>query len=251
MRPVPVRLWATLALLALASPALAASPLPLATGSSREGALHDLQKKLDRFVGVGRVNARTDYIGARPGDPDPWFWLNPGRSMVVTLVDRESPQARIGWYCEEASCPTLDGAGDAVLLEKTTMRGDPRAFRLPAGITRFGFFLTTTSAGRGLAPVEEFTTFTNRVWNSPGPAGTGALHAPYDGDIQMLVYDISRWVGPQTWLIACESSDSGANVGHGPSDSDNDFSDFLFTVSGVGVTPAKGATFGQLKSRFR
>jgi hypothetical protein len=67
----------------------------------------------------------------------------------------------------------------------------------------------------------------------------------------MLVYDISRWVGPQTWLIACETSDSGSNIGHGADDSDNDFSDLLFTVSGVSTTPTSQTTFGRLKSRFR
>jgi hypothetical protein len=231
---------------------MAASSGPL-VATSRDGSLHDLQRKLDRYVGAGRIDARTDFIGARPGDPDPWFWLNPGRAMVVTLVDRESPQACIGWYSEESFPPVLDGAGDEVLIQRATLRGDARAFRLPAGVTRFGFYLCQAPrpANATLQAAAEFTTYTNRLWNTPGPSGAGAMHAPWDGDIQMLVYDVSRWVGPQTWLIACESSDSGANIGHGPDDTDNDYSDFLFTVSGVGVTPTVGATFGQLKSRFR
>jgi hypothetical protein len=238
--------------LALASPAVAGSAGPL-VAPSRDGSLHDLQKKLDRYVGAGRVDARTDFIGAKAGDPDPWYWLNPGRAMVVTLVDRESPLACIGWYAEDGIPPVLDGIGDEVVIEKATMRGDARALRLPAGVKGFGFYLCQAprAASGTFKAVAEFTTFTNRLWNSPGPFGSGALHAPYDGDIQMLVYDVSRWIGPQTWLVACESSDSGAPVGHGPDDTDNDYSDFLFTVSGVGVTPTIGTTFGQLKSRFR
>jgi hypothetical protein len=118
-------------------------------------------------------------------------------------------------------------------------------------VKKFGFYLSCNAPGKGHGVVGDFMACTNRLWNSPGPLGQGAQHAPYDGDIQMLVYDISRWVGPQTWLIACETSDSGANVGHGPDDADNDFSDFLFTVSGVGTTPTVNTTFARLKSRFR
>jgi hypothetical protein len=250
MRPVPARVWVMLACL-VATPAWAASTNPLA--ASHDGLLQELQKKLDRHVGAGRVDARTDFIGAKPGDPDPWYWLNPGRAMVVTLVERESPLVRIGWYAEDGLPPVIDGALDQVVFENATMRGATRLFRLPAGVKRFGFYLRQAPrVEHGALHVgAEFTTYTNRLWNSPGTAGSGAMHAPWDGDVQMLVYDVSRWAGPQTWLIACESSDSGAPIGHGPDDTDNDYSDFLFTVSGVGATPTIGTTFGQLKSRFR
>ncbi len=251
MRPVPLGVLAALALLTVAGPCLAASPIPLVLSGSREGALYDLQKKLDRFVGAGRIQARTDYVGARPGDPDPWVWVNPGKPMLLTLLDRKSPHARIGWYAEGFGVPALDGVDDAVVLDRNAMRGDPQTFRVPASIPRFGFFVALDGVGTGAPVSGGFTTFTNRMWNSPGPNGTGAMHEPYDGDIQMLVYDISRWAGPQTWLVACEASDSGARIGHGPDDSDNDFTDFLFTVTGVGITPTKGVTFGDLKSRFR
>lgn len=251
MRPVPLRVWAALALLAVAGPCLAASPLPLVLGSSREGALYDLQKKLDRYVGAGRIQARTDYVGARPGDPDPWVWLNPGKPMLLTLLDRKSAPARIGWYAEGCGVPLLNGATSAVVFDQNPMRGDPKTFRVPSSTRCFGFFVAMDDAGASARSADGFTTFTNRMWNSPGPGGTGAMHEPYDGDIQMLVYDISRWAGPQTWLVACEASDSGARIGHGPDDSDNDFTDYLFTVTGVGITPTKGVTFGELKSRFR
>ena len=250
MRPVPARVWAALALLTLALPTLAASPLPVIVGPSRDGALNDLQKKLDRYVGAGRLNARTDFIGARTGDPDPWFWVNASRGMVVTLIDRKSSQARIGWYADNG-VPFQGGATGAI-FEKVLQRGDVRAVRLPSSVSRFGFYISCTTPSRGgYSPAREFTSYSNRLLNSPGPDGTGARHAPYDGDVQMLVYDISRWAGPQTWLIACETSDTGANIGNGPDDSDNDYSDFLFTVSGVGATPTAQTTFGRLKSRFR
>lgn len=250
MRPVPVRVWAAFALLSLAQPCLAVSPLSVIVGPSRDGALNDLQKKLDRYVGAGRLNARTDFIGARTGDPDPWFLVNPSRPMVVTMIDRKSSQARIGWYAE-GGVPLLDGVS-GVIFEKAVQRGDARAVRLPASVSRFGFFITSSTPGKGgYSAAREITSYSNRFLNPPGPDGTGARHAPYDGDVQMLVYDISHWVGPQTWLVACELSDSGSNIGQGPDDSDNDFSDFLFTVSGVSTTPTAQTTFGQLKSRFR
>lgn len=248
MRPVPTRVWAALAMLSIAGVSLAASPLTLIVGSSRDGTFNDLQKKLDRHLGAGRINARADFIGARSGDPDPWYWINPNRSMVVTLIDRESPLARIGWYAEDHGAPRLEGT----IIEKASTRGDARALRLPSSVSRFGFYLCCSTPGKGgSSPAREFTSYTNRLFNSPGPDGIGAQHAPYDGDVQMLVYDISRWVGPQTWLIACETSDSGSNIGHGPDDSDNDYSDFIFTVSGVSTTPTAQTTFGRLKSRFR
>jgi hypothetical protein len=170
--------------------------------------------------------------------------------MIVTLLDRESTQARVGWYSEDGYAPIVEGTNVNVIIDKSTVRGDARAVRVPSGVKRFGFFLSFDKPGRS-PNSGEFTTFSNRLWNSPGPSGTGAQHAPYDGDIQMLVYDISRWCGPRTWLIACETSDSGSKVGHGPDDSDNDYSDCLFSVSGAGVTPTLSTTFGRLKSRFR
>ncbi len=262
MRPVPTRVWAALALLVITSPCLAASPVSVVMGASRDGTLHELQKKVDRLVGPGRINVRTDYLGARTGDPDPWFWLNPGRAMELTLVDRKSPHGSVGWYAERGVTPVLDGVDDAVVLEGWQFKGSSSAFRLPTSVERFGIFVVQravvgagvaagTAALEESATFEEFTTFSNRLWNDPGDSGTGATHAPFDGDMQMLVYDISRWVGPQTWLVACESSDSGRHVGHGLDDTDNDFSDVLLTISGVGTTPTVGTSFGRLKSRFR
>ena len=251
MRPVPLRVWVALALLTITCPAFAASPLPLTIGTSRDGSLHDLQRKLDRYFGAGRIQASADFIGAKAGDPDPWAWANANRSLSISILDRKVPHLRVGWYAEAGACPVLDGVEDEVLLDRQWNRGSARSFSLPAGVSRFGFFVSQSATPFGLGSSGGFTTYSNRLWNSPGPLGLGALHAPFDGDIQMLVYDISRWAGPDTWLVACESSDSGAYVGHGPDESDNDYSDLLFIVSGAGATPARGASFGQIKARYR
>ena len=71
-----------------------------------------------------------------------------------------------------------------------------------------------------------------------------------DGDPQMLVYDISRWAGPQTWLVACEIDDAGLRMGHGDGECDHDYSDVIFTVSGVAITPTLNSTFGKVKQRY-
>jgi len=87
--------------------------------------------------------------------------------------------------------------------------------------------------------------------NAAGSTATKAGHAPWDGDAQMLVYDLSRLVAPDTWLVACEYSNTSRTIGTGDGESDNDYSDILFIVSGVGVTPTQTSTFGRLKALFR
>ena len=75
MRLVPLRAWAAFALLLVtALPAVAAAPVSVSIGPSRDGVLHDLQRVVDRYFGPGRIDVRTGYIGARAGDPDPWMW---------------------------------------------------------------------------------------------------------------------------------------------------------------------------------
>jgi len=51
--------------------------------------------------------------------------------------------------------------------------------------------------------------------------------------------------------VAVEYSDTGDSIGTQDGESDNDFSDFVFTISGVGVTPTQTSTFGRLKALYR
>jgi hypothetical protein len=246
--PPPAR--AILLLLLAAFPAAAASPLRVAIGPSRDGPAHDLQHKVDALVGTGRVDVRSDYVGARPGDPDPWSWTNTGEPMTLHLVDRRSPGFVVGWYAEGPVHPSPDGPEQVlggVVLDNGRKRGATVVFRVPGTVRRFGLFVADTDD-----PGAAWTRHrTNRTLNPPGPDGAGAAHEPWDGDVQLLVFDVSRWLGRDTWLVAGEISDTGRRVGHGADESDNDYSDVLFTVTGASATPAVTTTFGRVKSLFR
>ena len=254
MRLVPHRAWAALALLLVTSlPATAASPVSVTIGRSRDGVLWDLQRVVDKAFGPGRIDVRNDYIGAHAGDPDPWMWTTvPGKAIVMTLIAKKHPNGTLGWFCDQGTPPLLNGTGDGVVLERSRLRAAPTTLRLPSTVRRFGFFVerepgSTDIDGDGQANVY----FSNRMYNDMGAHGAGALHAPFDGDVQMLVYDIGRLTAPDTWLVAVEYSDTGDATGTQDGQSDNDFSDFVFTVTGVGVTPTQATSFGRLKALYR
>jgi hypothetical protein len=254
MRLVPHRTWAAFALLLVtALPAAAASPVPVTIGRSRDGVLWDLQRIVDKTYGPGRIDVQNDYIGAHAGDPDPWVWSTvPGKGIVMTLIAKKHPNGTLGWYNDQGSVPVLNGFSDGVVLERSRLRAFPTALRLPTSVSHFGFYVEREPGsididGDGAANVY----FSNRLYNDQGTHGAGAIHAPYDGDVQMLIYDLGRLVAPNTWLVAVEYSDTGDPTGTGNGQSDNDFSDFVFTITGVGVTPTQSTTFGRLKALYR
>ena len=252
MRHVLLRAWAALALLMATVPVFASSPVSIVMGPSRDGSLHELQRKVDRLIGHGRLDVRTDFIGAHPGDPDPWFWVNNGAHVVaVQLIDRKSPHGVVGWYDESLGRPVIDGISDGVVLENWRLRGTRAIVRLPLSVTRFGFYVDYDGDDHGDDDHGRYRYFTNRLFNDIGPRGRGAEHAPFDGDVQMLIFDVSRWLGADTWLVACEYSDSGSRVGHERGNSDNDYSDILFTVTGLGATPTLTKTFSEVKALYR
>jgi len=254
MRLVPHRSWAALALLLVTTlPATAASPVPVAIGRSRDGTLWDLQRIVDRAFGVGRIDVRTGYIGARAGDPDPWMWSTvPGKVVMVTLLEKKYSTGTIGWYGEKGAVPLIDGLDDGLVLERSRLRATPVTLRLPSTLRRFGFYVAREPGGASIdGDPDAYTYFSNRMLNVAGSTTTKACHAPWDGDVQMLVYDLSRLVAPDTWLVACEYSNTGRSIGIGDGESDNDYSDILFIVSGVGVTPTQTSTFGRLKALYR
>lgn len=251
MRHVLLRAWAALALLLAAATAFASSPVPVTFGASRDGSLHDLQKKIDKLVGYGRIDVRRDYIGARAGDPDPWFWVNNGVKVIsIQLIDRKSPHATVGWYKETGQVPVIDNVEDGTVVNDWKLRGSRSVVRLPAAVTRFGFYVDY-EGGDEDDDGGHYRYFTNRVLNDRGYRGRGSETAPHDGDVQMLVYDASRWLGQDTWIVACEYGDSGARQGSGYGECDHDYSDILFTVTGLGATPTLQSSFTRLKALYR
>lgn len=251
MRPFPLRAWAALALLLLSAPAFATSPVSIVMGTSRDGAMQNLQKKVDRLLGPNQLDVLRDFVGANAGEPDPWFWVNNGDHVIsVTLLERKAPHGLIGWYEETFSQPVLDGVNDGVVLNNLLSRGSRVAVHVPGSVTSFGFYLVHQGGDEMEDEGRTWHYFTNRFLNDIGPHDRGATHEPFGGDAQMLVYDVSRWMGTDTWLVACEYSDSGFPVGVGLGESDNDFSDVLFTVTGLGATPTLTTTFSRLKAMF-
>lgn len=236
----------------LAVPAAhAASPVSIAFGTTWDSPGQTLQNIVDAYIGVpGVLNVHTDYVGAHVGDLDPWFWV--GReipALLITEVAGNANQNTIGWYKETGSKPVIDGVDDGLVFNGAQSSGANVLVTFPAGLTKFGFYMNPNGPlGAQNAPEPELF-WTNRFYNDKGPAGT-ALHVPYDGDVQALVFDVSQWKGPNTWLVCFEDVDSGAPVTSCCSGTDNDFNDLVFQVTALGATPAKSLTFGQLKTRY-
>jgi hypothetical protein len=213
-----------------------------------------LQQIVDTHYGPGRINVRTDYIGAHSDDPDPWYWIDiQVRALLVREIAGNANENSLGWYAAELnSPPVLDGVHDGVVFDGPSGPGSAVYIRFDSPAQRFGFYLNPNGPYSAMNAPEPEKFFTNRRWNDIGPDGTIARHAPLDGDVQALIFDVSPWTRPNTWLVCFEDLDSGADVG--PccgSGTDNDFNDLVFEVSATGVTPIEPMTFGSLKSRYR
>jgi hypothetical protein len=234
-----------------AAPARAAAPVPVAFGTSWDGAGASLQTIVDQYLGVsGAIDVETDFLGAKPGDLDPWFWVGANISaLLVTEIAGQASHNVLGWYLEEASAPVIDGVGDGIVFNGSDGNGAAAVVVFPNAQTKFGFYLDPNgSAGAPNAPQPEVFT-TNRFWNDKGPSGT-ALHVPTDGDVQALIFDVSRWKGPNTWLVCFEDVDSGAPVSPCCTGTDNDFNDLVFQVTALGATDNRVLSFGALKQRY-
>jgi hypothetical protein len=233
--------------------AYAASPLNLPFGTSWDGPSHELQKIVDAYVGApGAIDAHNDYMGAHAGDPDPWFWL--GGSVPVLMITEVAGNAGIndlGWYIENGSKPVIDGVDDGIVFTGASGAGASTMVTFPAAMTRFGFYLNPHRPFAGPAGASRELFFTNRMWNDIGYHGQGAAHAPFDGDVQAIVFDVSRWKGPNTWLVCFEDLDAGLPLTSCCSGTDDDYNDMVFQVKSLGATPVRLVSFGQLKARYR
>lgn len=230
------------------SPTRAASPIPVAFGASWDGPSHTLQGIVDGYLGVpGALNVQTDFIGAHAGELDPWFWVgNSIPALMITEIAGNANTNVLGWYRETGVKPVLDGVDDGVVFTGGQGPNSSAVVLLPGGTTRFGFYLDPAPGG----PAGHERFFTNRFLNDIGPTGAGAVHAPFDGDVQAIVFDVSRWKGPDTWLVCFEDLDSGLPIAPCCAGTDADYNDMVFQVTALGATPTRTLSFGELKARF-
>jgi Domain of unknown function (DUF4114) len=248
---VCARLAPGLLALALAAPVHAGPGVPIAFGTSWDGADKNLQAIVDATFGTGKYATTTAYIGAQSFDPDPFFWVDQSFSaLVIREIAGNANRNVVGWYLEpdDGSKPVIDGVDDGVIFDGPAGPGATAVIVLGSASRRFGFYMNPNGPGGATNAPEPEVFFTNRMYNDRGPTGGGAIHVPMDGDVQALIIDVSTLSTPNTWLVCFEDLDSGGVVG---TECDNDFNDFVFEVTAVSVTPTAPLSFGALKRRYR
>jgi hypothetical protein len=240
------------AIACFAGPATAASPVPVVFGTTWDSPALTLQNIVDTYLGgSGLVNVTTDYIGAVAGDPDPIFWVDDEfPALLVREIAGFQNTNILGWYKETFALPVIDGVDDGIVFVGPASSGASVLVSFPGGVQSFGFYLNPNGTGNSTNAPEPEKFFTNRFLNDLGPDGSGAVHAPFDGDVQALVFDVSAWKGPNTFLIAFEDLDYGAMPSPCCTKTDNDFNDLVYEIQAVGATPNVKLTFGGLKTRF-
>jgi hypothetical protein len=246
------RLIVVSSLVFLASAACAHAAARAVFGTSWSGQADRLQSIVDAAYGSGRINVRVDYLGADPGEPDQIVWSSAVWPILrVREISGTAHRAGFGWYVESGNplLPPLDGHNDGPVFKNDRAAGSTTVLNVRSYGRNIGFYLHTRDAGSGLG---ERTFFTNRWYNDVGPGGAGPLHEPLEGgDIQALVFDVSAWTQPSTWLVCFENRDSGALPGSCCDGTDNDYADYVFEVRAEGVTATLAPTFGLLKKRYR
>lgn len=245
-------------LFALFIPILVVGPAPAIAGAravigdSWSVPRQKLQSIIDATYGPGRIDVQTDYLGARPGDPDQIVWaISMAPIMQVREIAGAALRSNLGWYLETADGqrPSIDGREDAPVYRNGADGHATIVLQFGQRRRQVGFYLHTPDAGSGQGPR---TLFTNRGFNDVGPGGAGALHEPTEGgDIQALVFDVSQWTRPLTWLVCFESRDSGAQPGPCCETTDNDYADYVFEVRAEATTPTFTPSFGLVKTLYR
>jgi hypothetical protein len=234
----------------LPASALAGGPALATFGASWDGPSHDLQHIVDAYTGVpGALNVQSDYVGAHDGDVD---WVGTSiPALLITEVAGNADTNELGWYLEDGLPPRLDGVHDGVVFSGPQGSGSTAIVLFPNSTTKFGFYLDTHTQITTPTGQRDRVFYTNRHYNDAGLNGYGAIRAPFDGDIQALVFDVSRWKGPNMWLVAFEDLDAGGPITPCCTGTDDDYNDLVFQISALGATPTATVSFGALKARYR
>ena len=245
--------WLAMSVAVLALPVLAGA-FPVTFGTSWDNV--PLQTVLDTEYGPGVINVATDYEGNNPGDGDPAYWLDSAMDgLIIREIAGFSNRNTMGWYAEDLSGPpAIDGIDDGVVFSGPLGQGATVAVNFPGGLTQFGFYLNPngTLDGGGNAPEPELF-FTNRFYNDLGASGGGSPHAPFDGDPQCLVFNISHLNnGIPTFVLAWEDLDYGSPItpSYNWSSTDNDYQDLVVEIQALSPVPAESETWGGVKALF-
>lgn len=216
-----------------------------------------LQQILDVRYGIGAINVATDYEGHNAGDADPAYWQDIAlNGLIVREVAGFANRNTLGWYAETLSGPpVLDGVDDGVVFDGPQSAGATASIMFPGGLTRFGFWLNPngTQDGGAWAPEPE-KFFTNRFYNDIGTNGSGATHAPFNGDPQCLVFNITHLCGGvPTFVLAWEDLDYGAPISasYSLTTTDNDFNDLVVEIQAISPVGVENTTWGSVKALFR
>jgi hypothetical protein len=254
------------------------APIPVTFGDA-----HSLQSLVDRRYGSNHIDVTRDYIGARVNDIDPWFWVsNPSGVVRVNVVKRDADLSVVGFYLENGGQPMVPNGAE--LFFGPPSLPEQAIVVLPGLRARFGFYVDSPFPGpaSGGPPGATKRFYTNRLFNDRGPDGNGAIHPPLNGDVQALIFDVSPWAGPDTWLVCFDDLDTGGFAAEGArganpklgaslsvqrarddddGDADDDpdgrevegfdFDDAVFEVKADGATLVRFVTFGGLKLLYR
>ena len=243
-----------LALALCACPALAGA-FTVSFGNSWDHV--PLQQILDQRYGIGAIDVATAYEGHNAGDADPAYWEDLGLSgLIVREIAGFSNRNTMGWYAETlGGAPVINGVDDGVVFSGPLSAGATVSITFPSGLTRFGFYLNpngTLDGGAHALEPEKF--FTNRYYNDRGTNGSGATHAPFDGDVQCLIFNITHLSGGvPTFVLAWEDLDYGAPItaGYTWSSTDNDYNDLVVEMQAISPVGVESTSWGSLKALFR
>jgi hypothetical protein len=123
-------------------------------GDSWDGPSRNLQTVVDDLYGAGRIRVAADYVGAKFGDPDPWFWHdNRFSALQVTVVAGNGASGQVGWYEEKGKIPLLrnNGIHDGSLFDSEAKVGATAVMRFRKPVSRFGFYLIPNPPGGAIA----------------------------------------------------------------------------------------------------
>jgi hypothetical protein len=238
------------ATLAIAAPA--GAQVNVVFGTTWDGPTNTLQGILDARYGAGNISVTNDYIGKAAAQPDPFIWSGLAfNSLLIREVAGNANNNVVGWYLDTGTQPVIDGVNDGVVFNGPQGAGAVAMVTLGPSNTAFGFYMNPNGSGDATNAPEPEKFFTNRFYNDIGPDGSGAVHTPTNGDVQALIFDVSAWTQPNTWVVCFEDLDSGPNPTPCCSQTDNDFNDFVFEVTVARTVGVEQLAMSALKALYR